>query len=771
MGDFSAHYPSQKEDTIIYRPVIMIKFVILFVIYVLPITAAAQHTLKGCVREDDNSRIEGAQVILSAGDSIMAFDITDAEGMFMIKNVSTGEYNIGISCIGHYPMENRIRIGKDTVINVMLVTNAIQIDSVVVNGKKKRNTGTGFVYYLSEQARKIGDPFKALEEVPGIVSDYVSQTLHSADGKSMTVLIDGTSVNTGIAPIDPERIASVEVHEVVSAKYMRTGVEKVINIRLKKTGGLYSFYEISSRHDFPANYTFVQLQSEVGTPKFSIYGCVSPDYSNRNKIETESTTRTEGYTREEENTTWNSEKNLEYELMLKYRPAEKDYIALSLQGEVNDSHTDGEGYGLLNDDNGYTQSTYSSDLTHIYSGALYHKHEFTDDMEIESTMKTSLNTNKGGDNTTQQYAANSWYDRADTDVRQYKAELTTDYSWDINNDFSLEAGNTLGYIYNRINQTQTDGDYYRHRQWSDYLYACISGSNGRLGFMLSGGYEAVWTTSGGIFNRYISPCVSASVGLDMGRPGSLRLDFSQNISTPMVELLSPYNTSTDSLIRTMGNPMLTPQKSREVGIDYHVDLYKAFSTGLSIGYTRLSDMFSPLAYMDNSGIYNSTYTNKGHFDNMKLTYDLSFSKNGNMVMSHISYGVDYYTGLPAKRYVSLTSLCFLAFGKFRITASLLYTNRSYTTISTTKNLRPETSASVSYSINDNLLLSAGVKYFAGNPKTITETEISGYECSQTTVNRDFRPWLLLRWTLRKNHKRKIEMDNDMMPDMERRIRL
>lgn len=747
------------------------KLAILFICSVFSIAATAQNTLKGRVTGSDKTLLEGAQVILSAGDSIVALGHADAKGMFTMKNLNVGEYSIGASCVGYYPADSKIRIAKDTVINITLGVNAIQLDSVIVKGDRQRRTGTGYVYYLSKQARESGDPYKALEEVPGLVSDYVSQTLRSADGKSVTVLIDGTSVNTGITPIDPERIAAVEVHEVVSAKYMRTGAEKVVNIRLKKTGGLYSFYEISSRHDFPVNATFVQLQSEVGTPKFSVFGRVSPDYSNKDKTTMESTTHTDEYTREEKNTTKSSSKNLDYELMMKYRPGEKDYVALAFQGEVNDSHTDGDGHGLMDTDGGYTQTTYSKDLTHIYSGALYHKHEFSDDMEIETTMKTSLNTNKGKDSTAQYYATDAWHDRADMDVRQYKADLTTDYSWDINDNLSLEAGNTAGYTYNRIDRTLASGNDYRHRQWSDYLYACVSGNTGSWSFMLSGGCEAVWMTSGGVFNRYLRPRISASAEYVMGRPGKLRLYLSQDISHPEVEMLNPYNTSTDPLVRTSGNPMLTPQKSMNVSLYYNINVHKWVSTGLTADYTHLTDMFSPHAYIDDEGVYNSTYTNSGHFNNMTLKYDLSFSKNGNFIINNVSYGFDFYSGQSAKRYIALTSICILTFGKFRVNASLQYTNRTYTSISTTKNMRPVSSASVAYSVCDNLLLSAGFRYLTGNPKTVTTTEVQGYECKLTTENHDFRPWLMVRWTLRKNHKRKIDMENYMMPDMEKRIRL
>lgn len=90
----------------------------------------------------------------------------------------------------------------------------------------------------------------------------------------MAILIDGMRVNSGISPIDPSRIKSVEIIDVVGAKYMRQGVKRVMNIKLKETP-LYTYAQLSARADYPEKSYFASPKFEIGNSSISLYGDAS----------------------------------------------------------------------------------------------------------------------------------------------------------------------------------------------------------------------------------------------------------------------------------------------------------------------------------------------------------------------------------------------------------------------------------------------------------------------------------------------------------------
>lgn len=79
----------------------------------------------------------------------------------------------------------------------------------------------------------MSNPFRALQEIPAIISDANTSSVKTLDGKAPLILINGNMVNSGIGPISPADIESVEVVNSVSARYLQEGVTSILNIKLK----------------------------------------------------------------------------------------------------------------------------------------------------------------------------------------------------------------------------------------------------------------------------------------------------------------------------------------------------------------------------------------------------------------------------------------------------------------------------------------------------------------------------------------------------------
>lgn len=63
-------------------------------------------------------------------------------------------------------------------------------------------------------------------------------------------------VNSGIGPISPADIESVEVVNSVSARYLQEGVTSILNIKLKKQTKPYLWLEGATRHEIPLDNGF-----------------------------------------------------------------------------------------------------------------------------------------------------------------------------------------------------------------------------------------------------------------------------------------------------------------------------------------------------------------------------------------------------------------------------------------------------------------------------------------------------------------------------------
>lgn len=94
------------------------------------------------------------------------------------------------------------------------------LDELVVEGYlTSKKTATGEVFRLSDQARQSGDPYLALTEIPLLNVNLASKSVTTQSGEAPLILIDGRMMNSGIDPIDPKFIESVEIIEVPNAKY------------------------------------------------------------------------------------------------------------------------------------------------------------------------------------------------------------------------------------------------------------------------------------------------------------------------------------------------------------------------------------------------------------------------------------------------------------------------------------------------------------------------------------------------------------------------
>lgn len=738
---------------------------------VLPFDIYCQNTFQGYVRKNNGSSLNGANVTIFKDGKLFAYCSTSSNGEYKIKNIPSSEYNISVSCVGMESYKETLTINRNTEKNFILKEGSIELDSVFVSTKRPAvRTSRGHIYYLSKEAVASGDPYTALMEIPELISNKTTQSVSSQDGKSLVILVDGMRVNSGITPISPDRIESVEIVDIAGAKYMFDGGEKILNIHTKKHFPPYLFIQESARDDIPAYWQFFDSQFEIGSPKYSFGGKFYIDGGHNKRTFSDLEAQTSSYKRTESSIAKTCNRSMSYEMMFKTRLAKDMFLAFYVTGEKSKEHSTSNGNGRLSTDEygAYTTSGKMKYKSDILSGNLY-LYKKNKKSSFDATLWGTMNNSDTDNDLFQNYTNRKWYGKNYIKVKTHTFGEKFDYSFNI---LKAEAniGNVTTYSRYRMNDKTDIVPVYNHDRFCEYAYFGLAGTLDKINYQASAGYDFVWMKSSGIVNRYHEPRLSLSADKDITDDINIEMRYTHNINTPGISSMNPYNTSTDSLVYSSGNPYLRPSilHSTELTFSYGKN---GFNSYLSGAYSYTSKTPESVAYVDDLGIYHGTIENQGHASNLNLTANASYYKKGTRISLKYSYIFDYFQGMNVKKHYSLQFLLFGKFGPIDYTLSSYYNNRIYTPISITRNRIPSVGFTASYQLFKDWQITIGMKRF-GNGKTIMTTSIPGYNCKVINKENAVYPFILVRWTLRKNMKRKIDLENaTFMRDQDEKIKL
>ena len=727
----------------------------------------AQHKFSGVVTDENNETLPGAQVMLSRGDSIYAASLTDRDGKFSIKRIETGSYDLEISFPGYTPLEEKRTIEGDQSYRFSLVPEIrVELGNVEVTGNRAdrvERTATGQIFRLSEKARNSGDPFRALREIPRLISDEANRTVQMSDGSKPLVLIDGIAVNSGITPIDPKDIESVEVVDVVSARYLRTGAKHILNIKLKKKRDPYRFFEAMDRFDFPDRKETSALYFEVGNDTYSLYGRGAFEYTWHDDREVDSWQRGDGYFKRSLYESLSDKRMGLGELLFKWKATPKDYLAFHIYGKGNRTGNGTEGQGTWETDRSedFTYRDHSDDKSDVLTGSLYHKHDFSEAQMLETTLAFNRNWNTTDGERQERYPDWSYLNLYRFENNRTSAILNLDYSWTLNPTHSLNLGSETRYLNDHIDQVTDAAPVFLHREWSEYLYATFTGQLKRLSYMLSAGMEGFRLKAGGEPAGYVRPRASVGTTLSLTDNQSLQLDYKLTNRSPEVGQLNPYNTSTDSLVMTVGNPGLTPMQIHSLGATYTLN-YKGLYVSPYVNGTFYTDAIEPYGYT-RDGIYVNTYRNQGSFKDLSAGGQLSLRLGnvGNMYVM-ASHNVNYYEGQEARKFFTGGAGLSLTYRRWLFNTDVYYQNYAFTALSRTRYHAPTYSCvQVNYTIFPGFYVAVALQNMNAPLRTEVLTVGEGYRSYSSVREQDqsWRPWLLVRYTFRKNVKQKIKLGN------------
>lgn len=643
----------------------------------------------------------------------------------------------------------------------------ITLNGVTVSARRlPKVTSTGEIYTLSEKAKEAGNPFVALSEIPVLNVDVSNQSVTMNSGESLLVLIDGRLVNTGIAPINSNDIESIEINEIVSARFLEMGVSKILNIHLKKDLSKYTYAELRSRNDIPKRNGFGGGSFEYGSSKTAVYGSLFYHYLRDDKITYD---RQENFYKYMKGSSVGRSNEIDGNILLKWLPSSKDYVAFQVKNrETKKEETnDAQGRFVNNGLNGSFDADGKNKATDggVLAG-LYHEHTFDD----KSTFTTFLKYNYGYYDMDDSYVENyhnKQYDEAvssfvnlETKRNQYR--ISFDYESGKNMKGSLAIGNNFEYtsdeILNCLQNAKAGVS-----QFSNYLHATYSGRIKTLMYMGSLGMQHLYSKADGSKNTYVRPRASASLTLRMKGGHSLRSGYVLTNSLPAGRQLVTFNMSTNPLLREEGNPMLVPTSRQNISLQYTKN-WNDYRLQVFTDQKYVSDMIESYIYtVDNVNV--QTYRNNGTFSSRSI--GVSINARWNDVSAYLSPMVmsEHYNNQSDKSSYGLNGNIRWNFSKFFVYATLSWINCSYTPIAKTIYKNPsEAHVQIAWNINKQWYASLGLPYFWGVRKEITTIDQDNYQYRQETryKSSSLRPWLLVSWTMRKNPKKAIA---NKMPEL------
>lgn len=720
----------------------------------------AQHTFYGKIINADKEPIDMAQVLLSINDSIFAAGYANDKGDFIFKNLPSENYILHINSLGYSPLKQTCSIKKNLNATFVLFRSEVKLDEIVVIAdvsERVKRTATGEIFYLSKEAKSRGNAYLALQEIPKLISNDGTQTVKMEDGSSPMIMIDGIGVNSGIAPIDPADIESVEVMDIVSARYLKQGVKNIVNIKLKRKSAPYLFFETATRHDIPLRNGFGVVYFEVGNPKFSLYGRTAYDYTYHDDSKTSEWQKGENYYKEALKKSRKNGSNYIGELLLKWRPGEKDFIIAHVYGTKDDKKQETWGNGEYT--SGVPASfTFNSDgknESYIFTGSLYHKHVFAPKKNLETTLAYNRNGDKNRNNLIESY--NNWkYDnfyKYQSDRWSGSFDINYSWDWDVH---SLNIGNSISYLNDNIDKVSENGPIFHHKKWNEYFYVDFSSKISKLYYLISAGIEGIWTKAGDFSNNYIKPRISLSGTYEINKNNSFRLGYTLTNEAPPVGQLNPYNTSVDSLVIIQGNPKLLPTQNHILNGSFTFNKWGFYFTP-SILYNIYADKIEPYGYSEND-IYISTYQNIGKSKKLSVGGSASYRFKYGRVYASAYHKVDYFTGLSPKKNFAWGGGLSLNYKKWSFVGDFEQSGNFYTAVSRMKQVTPYTHLQLIYKFSNNMYVSVALSNAIGRSRIQTFTYGEHYS-SYNQQSKTYYPWVLFRYTLRKNAKKKIEVDN------------
>lgn len=171
---------------------------------IVPDTYGQQARLRGLVTDTENSPLQGVNIALLQGESLVTGTVSDGDGTFLIANVRAGRYTFRATFIGFESYESEINLSRGSfeTLRITLRTSATEIEELVVEAERAggATVAAGLQTIVPADIERLpmpgvtGDLVSVLQATPSVVSagDRGGQLfIRGGEPTQNLILIDG----------------------------------------------------------------------------------------------------------------------------------------------------------------------------------------------------------------------------------------------------------------------------------------------------------------------------------------------------------------------------------------------------------------------------------------------------------------------------------------------------------------------------------------------------------------------------------------------------
>ena len=583
--------------------------------------------------------------------------VSDQLGAFRLDGVSNGNYVVAVSVVGYATFEKELTIGTgQKTINlrsILLKEDTQLLNEVQVVGQRSQ--------MKFEIDRKVFNVDQSLATAGGSASDVLGNIpsvqvdpegeVSLRGNSSVTVWINGKESGLSadnraqiLEQLPAESIERVEVITNPSAKYNPEGTAGIINIVLKKNrkagyyGSLQAGVDTRGGYNAAGNVNFSSGKFEsfvnVGTRVRKSEG---EGYTNRQNLDDNGDPVSYlNQLRNDEDT----RKPVIARMGTTYHATDKDHFSFS-------------GFGLLGRGDETDWLNYTSNIPGSFTNSLRtsaekrkmnignfeigYKRDFSEKSNLDlSASYNLLNiTPESSFLQVSNYAggtSTSSYQFQENVMKPRKWEFQADYVTEFGEQNKIEAGYKGEFLTSKSkvstysgtsegNAAFNEGLYnnFTYDQNVNALYATYSKRINRFGIQLglrgehtrtntnSLGYNQSETDHPAYKDDYFSFYPSAFLSYQLPSNNELQLNYTRRVSRPWGGQLNPFVNLTDSTNISYGNPLLLPQYSNSLELNY-IKNWENHTLSASLYYRNTDNVIQRISYRDGD-IMKSTFEN------------------------------------------------------------------------------------------------------------------------------------------------------------------
>ncbi len=643
------------------------KFTSLIILFSLTSLITNAETVVGRISDSDQNPLGYVNVILKndSQSSTPIGTVSNDKGLFKIENVPTGEYSIVLSFVGYKNLSQKITINPTNGEPIRLRPFIMQEDSEMLDAVEVVGQASQMKFDIDKKVFNVDQSLattgasasELLQNIPSVEVDNEGN-VSLRNSSDVEVWINGkpSGLNADnraqiLEQMPAGTIQSVELITNPSAKYSPEGTAGIINLVLKsdRKAGYYGSVNLGGNYTIgsPLPGGTIGASLNYNSSKIDAYVNIGGRLMNFSSIRYNDRYTFAPGSNQLDTLSFLSNDDIGtrgfgggflragFDVRLKKNHS----LGFSIMGNLGASASDASNnyeqvfFNNYNDTLLYQKTNASNGYRYSFNTSLDYTWKIN---SLGSEWRTSVDFGGHGMNFQNEYEQTSiqgsvpeYMQVQDMFGTPLSAEIKSDLLWKFNDDMKLEVGFNGSWdnhkAPSRLNNVNSDGSQslqqyndFSHEEYISALYAMYGAKFGNFNMSLGLRGEYVNTIIStrddeneayNVTKRdYLQLYPTAFFAYSLPKNNELQINYTRRVRRPHGRQLNLFRDVSDSTNISFGNPLLTPQFTDAVELNY-IKTWDAHALTASVYYKHSSDIIQRVYFLDKNDVMNSTYEN------------------------------------------------------------------------------------------------------------------------------------------------------------------